>query len=121
MAMESINGQMVACIKEIGSIIKYQVTVSILGMIKELIRDIGWTITCMAQDRVLSGMQKEIFIEASLGMIWPMVMGKQLFVRLHLHQQQNPTSLFHPNKTKNSITTSGNYCHQFDCCYYCCC
>lgn len=50
MAMESINGQMVACIKEIGSIIKYQVMVSILGMIKELIRDIGWTITCMAQE-----------------------------------------------------------------------
>ena len=32
------------------------------------------------RDRVLSGMQKEIFIEASLGMIWPMAMGNILIL-----------------------------------------
>lgn len=41
MAMGSINGQMVVCIKETGSIIKYQVMVSTLGTISVPIKDIG--------------------------------------------------------------------------------
>lgn len=50
MAMGSINGQTVACIKEIGSIIKYQAMGSTLGTISVPIKDIGLTITCMAQE-----------------------------------------------------------------------
>ena len=41
MDMGYINGQMVAYIKEIGSIIKYQVMVSTLGTISVPIKDIG--------------------------------------------------------------------------------
>ena len=50
MAMGSINGQMVVCIKETGSITKYQVMVSTLGTISVPIKDICYIIICMAQE-----------------------------------------------------------------------
>jgi len=47
MGMVYINGQMVVCIKEIGIKIKFQNMANIIGMMEELIKDIGLIIICM--------------------------------------------------------------------------
>ena len=47
-----------------------------IGLMEHIMKASG--VLIRLRDRVLSGMQKEIFIEASLGMIWPMVMGNIL-------------------------------------------
>jgi len=47
-----------------------------IGLMEPIMKASG--VLIRLKDRVLSGMQKEIFIEASLGMIWPMAMGNIL-------------------------------------------
>lgn len=43
-----------------------------IGLMEHIMKASG--VLIRRKDRVLSGMQKEIFIEESLGMIWPMAM-----------------------------------------------
>ena len=64
--MVYINGQIPACIKEIGNKIRYQVMESILGMMGELTMDTGLTIICTVKEYILGPMVESMREDISM-------------------------------------------------------